>query len=169
MNRLIERAPSFVEIDGQSFAINTNYIDCLKTVLALQNSDLTTMERTEILLYNTYSETPHNGLEAARKALWFLRCGREQDDRVIAKLCDFAQDDEHIYNALLKKGIDLDKSENMHWWTFMSHFSEIPESTFTRIVYLRNQSNKGKLTKEEKEECARIGWNVIRLHNSNDE
>ena len=169
MLRLVERAPTSLMIGGREYPVDTDYVSCLLTVLALQDAELLAEERVELLLDNLYDCVPHDPLEAVRQGLWFLRCGRDGDNRDVKKLCDFAQDGDYIYNALLKKGVDLDKCEKMHWWTFVAHFSEIPESAFTRIVYLRERRNRGKLTKDERAECARIGWNVIDLNPANDE
>lgn len=164
MNRLTQKSPSTITIDGVEHKINTNFRDCLKTIQALQDKKLTLDERTGILLYNIYEEIPANVNQAIEKAILFLRRGKEiNDDKNIENLCDFEQDANYIYDAILKKGVDLDKCDDLHWWTFMSYFSEIDESMFSRIVYLRSKNNKGKLTKEEKRECSRIGWDIVRM------
>ena len=164
MSRLTRKSPTSVIIDGEEYPINTDFRDCLNTVIALGDPKLSSSEKVEIILWNLYDEPPSNYEEAIKQAIWFLACGKDLDEKEVQqKLCDFEQDGDYIYSALLKKGVDLDRVDDLHWWTFMSHFSEVPESQFTRIVYLRSQSQKGKLTKDERKECARIGWDVINM------
>jgi len=171
MNRLINKAPESIIIDEIEYPINTDFRDCLITVQALQDDDLTNEEKAEILIENFYDVVPDDLEKALEKAMEFYRCGKDSDNNQSnEKVCDFERDADYIYSALLKKGIDLDKCDNMHWWTFMSHFSEIDNSTFNRIVYLRMKNKKGKLTKEEREECDHLGWNVINMRdNSKDD
>lgn len=164
MNRLINKAPKSITIDGADYKINTNFRDVLQTVQALNDKDLTDSEKIEILIHNIYDEIPSDIEKAIKEAISFLRCGKEIDDNKEAEnLCDFDKDADYIYQAMLKKGIDLDTHDDLHWWTFMSHFAEIGESTFSRIVYLRMRKNRGKLTKDERKECDSIGWNVINM------
>lgn len=125
---------------------------------------LTSWEKAEILIENLYcAPYPGNIQEAVNQGIKFLMCGEDEGSKNHERLCDFQKDGKYIYEALLKQGLDLDKANNLHWWTFMAHFAEIPASTFSRIVYLRMQSNHGKLTKDERAECERIGWHIIDL------
>ena len=49
-------------------------------------------------------------------------------------------------------GIDLSTIKDMHWWRFCSLFLDLSEDCFLqRIIYLRSQKAKGKLTKEERQ------------------
>ena len=167
MNRLLQKAPRTVTINGVDYEINTSFRDCLFTIEQLQDPNFEPEEKLEILINNMYLDDPPDLLEAAEKALWFLRCGEEHKETNQPELCDFTQDGTYIYNAFLKADIDLDNAD-MHWWTFMSRFSELPESFFSRLVYLRSQRRKGKLTKEEKAECSRIGYDVIEINKPTD-
>lgn len=163
MNRLLNRAPTSVIIGGKEYEINTSFRDCLYTIDVLQNNEFEAEEKAEILINNMYEEDPDNIQEALEQAIWFLKCGETERKSKGPELCNFKQDGTYIYNAFLKANVNLD-IEDMHWWTFMSRFSELPESLFTRIVYLRSQQSRGKLTKEEKQECDRIGMEVINVH-----
>lgn len=166
MSRLIHKAPSTVVVDGVCLAVETDFRVCLQTVLALGDGTLTGEEKLDILLHNLFDQPPENPAEAARQGLAFLRCNKEAEGAANQPpLCDFAQDDGYIYAAMLKKGIDLDAVDTMHWWTFMAHFAELPESTFKRLVYLRSRQAQGKLSKEEKEEIAQYGQGVVTLAN----
>ena len=63
----------------------------------------------------------------------------------------FVQDGPYIYSAMLQThGIDLQTVE-MHWWKFRMLFLDLhADTTFQRMVSLRNRREKGLLTKEEK-------------------
>ena len=53
-------------------------------------------------------------------------------------------------NKILKK--EIRSLDYLHWWTFLSAFSEIGECHFSHIINIRNKKNSGKkLEKFEKE------------------
>lgn len=163
IDRLTAPAPKAVVIDGARYELNTGFRNCLLTVYALEDEELTDWEKAEILIENLYYEPyPENIQEAINQGVKFLACGNTDQRETHEKLCDLRLDSGMIYAALLKQGVDLDK-EDMHWWTFMARFSEIDKSGFNRVVYLRQQYQKGKLTKEERQECDRLGWDVINM------
>ena len=163
MNRLINRLPVTVTIDNAEYPIDTDFRVCLMILSAFKDVELTDHEKIGIMLLNLYGGLPHDYEAAVNKAIEFLCCGDVTEYKQTSKLYDFEQDDKYIYAALLQKNIDLNKIEHMHWWTFMSHFTEIGECAFSRIVYLRSQHSKGKLSKDERKECDKIGWDIIRI------
>jgi len=178
MNRLLQAAPDALEAAGARYKINPGYRAVLQVLAAFKDKELAEEDKVDILLYNLFldlQKTPVASvaylpqafkMELAQKAHWFLKCGDDKEKALGEKpVLDFQQDAQHIYNAFLKKGINLDY-EDLHWWHFMGHFSELPECFLTRLMYLRGQNNRGKLTKEEKQECSRIGWDIV-LINSN--
>lgn len=181
MNRLLQKAPNTVLIGGVEYPINTSHRDCLLTVMGIEDEStgLLQSEKVEIVLDNLYkkvaapSETlaynefmwPVDVVEAQKQALWFLSGGRESTGKTPPKTFDYDFDSERIYSAFLVAGIDLDKE--MHWWTFLSRFSELPEDTsFSQIIQLRYKHAMGKLDKEDKKVCAAIGWDIIRMQKS---
>lgn len=164
MNYLTHKLPKSVLIDGISYLLNTNFRNCLLTIEAIEDKNLTDAEKKEIIIENMYQEPyPKNIQKAIELAFKFLQCGREQknkDNEPI--LLDLKKDSKYIYDALLVKGINLDEFDNMHYWTLMSHIAEADKNTFLcRLIYLRLQKHKGKLSKEEKAECQKIGWDII--------
>lgn len=169
MGRLTQRPQDSVVIDGATYPVETDFRVCLDTFIALSDKTLTPIEKIDVLIYNMFDDVPDNLQGAVEAALSFLSGGASDEQKKKPKLCDFEQDGEYIYAALLKKGIDIYQVERMHWHTFMAHVSEIPESTFSRIVYLRTQKNRGKLTREERQEIERLGWNVINLYDAQEE
>lgn len=48
-------------------------------------------------------------------------------------------------------GVNLRECPDMHWWKFIDMFMDLDETcVFSRMLQLRSQHSKGKLTKEEK-------------------
>ena len=180
MNRLLRTAPNQLEIAGEMLNIDPGYRAVLQTLSAFNDNELTLEEKMDILIYNLYLDLQKTSIgfvinlpqdtkaELANKAYWFIKCGDIKDKSAKERpIIDFDQDAKFIYNAFLKKGINLD-CEDLHWWHFMGHFSELPECFLNRLMYLRSQYNRGKLTKEEKQECSVIGWDIVLINNNFD-
>ena len=64
----------------------------------------------------------------------------------------WSQDARYIMSAIEQTyQIDL-STAGLHWWRFTYMFLDLQEDCFfSRLIYLRKQKEKGKLTKEEKE------------------
>lgn len=162
MNRLLQKAPTSLPIDDTEYPIHSDHITGLLTKSAIDDPALTQWEKQDIIFDNIYGCVPHDPVQAIQKALWFLGGGKEPDNKEHPQYIDFDIDADMLYAAMLKSGIDLDVV-TLHWWTFHAKISELPESLETRVIYLRMQKDRGKLTKEEKAECGRIGWDIINM------
>lgn len=159
VNRLTHKPPAGVEVDGQWHPLHTGHRGCLLTLEALGDSSLLPAEKAEVLLGNLFVRRPANGAAAVERALWFLQRGQAGEGGG-EPLYSFTKDADLIYQAFLTKGVDLDKEE-LHWWCFLDHFASLPQSAFTHILYLRQQLRRGRLTPQEKQQCADIGWERI--------
>jgi hypothetical protein len=170
MNRLQQKAPLTAEFNGVCFNLKTSFRRALKSLAALADHQLTDAEKQGILVYNLFGDIEEYSPEMLEYTVWYLKGGKEErhHDKSEIPTFDFNIDAQRIYEAFLKKGIDLD-AVNLHWWTFLAHFAELPECALTRIMHLRNQNNTGKLSKHEREECARIGWDIIKIDPHKDE
>jgi hypothetical protein len=167
MNRLLTKAPSHLEIGGAFLPIDIDFRSALLTFAAFGSPDLTDEERQGVMIHNLFGPVEYFSTEMIHKAIWFLKCGKESKTAQERPIVDFNHDAQRIYEAFLKRGVNLDTAK-LHWWTFMGMFAELPECSLTRIMHLRHQSNHNKLTKHEREECSRIGWDVIIIKNSLD-
>ena len=162
MNVLTERLPTAIEIDGQEYEINADFRNCLNIILAFEDPELTAMEKKVVMLQLLYKEIPQNIAEAGRLGVKFLDCGVEQKKELppedTRRVFSFIKDAQYIYTAIKQThGIDLEDVEYLHYWKFCYMFQDIKEDCFfSNILYYRNQRNKGKLTKEEREYCAKI-------------
>lgn len=179
MNRLIEKNPMAVEIDGIKYKLNTDFRDCLKIIFAFGDKELTLSEQQNILFENLYGdldgnlpETLTNFKKAYELGIRFLDRDNTLKFTITKEPCfDFNLDSEEIAIGLLNKpnGINLNDIEYMHLWDWMLHFQGMGECAFSNLIYLRNQSKKGKLTKEEQQQCAEIGWDKINMCNKTEE
>lgn len=158
MNNLIDKFPTKALIDGKVYELNTDFRNCLKIILAFEDDELLDFEKAEIMLRNLYGENiPKNTDEAIRKAIYFLDCGEEDEEKKVGtsnstRLYSFTKDAKYIYSAIKQThGIDLESIEYLHWWKFVYLFLDLnPECFFCKIIDLRNKKKKGKLSKEEK-------------------
>lgn len=156
MNILAERFPTSVEINGKEYALNTDFRVGLKIILAWEDPELTAREKTLIMLRLLYKEIPPDTQKACELAVYFLNCGEEKDDGEAAespvrRVYSFTKDAKYIYSAIRQThGIDLETVEYLHWWKFCYFFLDLdPDCMFQQMLHLRQQKQRGKLTKEE--------------------
>ena len=155
-NILTEQLPSAVEIDGQEFAIVTDFRACLRVILAFEDPELTAFEKQAVLLENLYIERPANWTKACELGVRFLNGGEPTHDPFLKegesmpRLFSFSQDANFIFAAFRQThGIDLETAE-LHWWKFMALFMDLgSETTFCNLVSLRKRVMTGKASKEE--------------------
>lgn len=156
MNILAERFPTSVEINGREYALNTDFRVGLKIILAWEDPELTAREKTLVMLRLLYKEIPPDTQKACELAVYFLNCGEEKDDGEAAespvrRVYSFTKDAKYIYSAIRQThGIDLETVKCLHWWKFCYFFLDLdPDCMFQQMLHLRQQKQRGKLTKEE--------------------
>lgn len=157
MGFLTDGFPDRAEVVGKVYRLNTDYRTCIRIIQAMEDVNLTEIEKQSILLRLLYQELPEDIPEAVRKGVLFLNCGEAKESCGGERVYSFRQDDRYIFAAVDKvlQG-RLSKGESVHWWEFVSAFMEMPEDcVMSRIIYYRSRKNAGKLTKEEKEVWAK--------------
>ncbi len=153
---LIDGLPTAIEVDGIEYDINADYQTGLKIIMAFEDNELTQYEKCTVLVELLYKELPHNLSEAIKQGIKFLDCGdnsQKSGNSDGIRKYSFIQDDKYIYRAVdgVLQG-RLSKGELVHWWEFVLGFMELPEDCFiSKLIYLRTQKAKGKLSKEERE------------------
>lgn len=156
MNVLIDGLPTAAEIDGVEYELNTDYRIGLQIMTAFEDPDLTGFEKQAVMLQLLYPVVPPDARRASELAVKFLNCGQEakliDDEPDTTRYYSWSQDARYIMAAIEQTyHIDLSTS-NLHWWRFSYMFLDLQEDCFfSRLIYLRKQKAKGKLTKEEKE------------------
>lgn len=156
MNILIDGLPMAIEIDGREYEINADYQTGLRILTAFEDPELTIQERCAVMVALLYKAQPTNFQEAVRLGVIFLDGGQAPEGKKIAsdgnRYYSFKHDARWIY-----AGVDrvlqgrLSRGVFVHWWEFITAFMELPEDCMmSRILYLRQQYAKGKLTREER-------------------
>lgn len=151
--------PETVTIDDIEYKINADFRDIINIFNALNDDELTDKEKTFVLLNNFYVDDImgiDNLEEAVKKAIWFMDWGKDYKDRKeTAKLIDWEQDYNLIISAVNTKAKtveDVRQLPFLHWWTFLSMFSERDKCRLSTIIELRDKLAKGqKLEKWEKQ------------------
>lgn len=162
---LIEQFPDAIEIDGEVYAVNTDFRIGLQIMADFENPEFDQDEKAYLMLNRLYPDLPENkGVEfyqeALGKATKFLNAGDEtgQETEGKPRLYSFDKDARLIYSAFSQThGVDL-QTADMHWWRFIALFMDLGADTaFDSMVNLRKRYHEGKLNDEEKKLVARLG------------
>lgn len=168
-NVLVDDFPDAVEIDGEIYAINTDFQSCLLCILAFEDETLTPYEQAAILLHNLYPEQPPNLQAAIDEGIRFLNRGDDDDNdgKPIthkARVYSFEKDADLIFAAFRQThGVDL-KTADLHWWAFIALFMDLgSETTFCSLVSLRKRVLDGTATKDEQKLYLKLkDWAAIK-------
>lgn len=166
MNMLIDLLPTEVEIDGESYKINTNFRTSILFEMLMQDNTLTEEEKMNGALGLYYSEIPFNLEKAVNKLLWFYKCGKEHEELEAESgnnnraehIYSFEHDDDYIYSAFLDQyGIDLQDIEYLHWWKFKAMFKSLKEDNLiSKIMGYRAMKIDGDMSKSEKKHYRKL-------------
>lgn len=165
--------PTSVEIDGVDFAIRYDFRAILDIFEALNDPDLEQWERILAALQIFYIDfdqlTDYN--TAAVECFKFINGGNEDDTKKKSpKLMDWEQDFPYIVapvNRIIGKeirSIPYDEKTNtggLHWWTFLSAYTEIGECFFAQVVRIRDLKARGKTLDKSDREFYRRNRDVI--------
>ena len=160
---LTDILPDAVEVEGREYAVNTNFRDCLKVVMAFEDEELTGLEKQMILLQVMYPVKPDNTEKAMEMAVKFLDGAVEGDgenpDEKPERVFSWAKDANYIFAAFKQThGIDLDKEKDMHWWKFIALFMDLGSETFfCNLTALRKRIFSGKGSKEDYDYARELG------------
>lgn len=163
MNILIDDIdyPDQAEVNGKRYEIRTNFRNSILFELMMQDSSLSSTEKVRKGLYLYYPVVPYDMSAAVDAALWFYRCGKEENTvqkRMAARrgknpVYSFEHDAGLIYAAfLLAYNIDLQDIQYMHWWRFRFLFNSLPKDCeFVRAMEYRSIDINDKMPKEQKD------------------
>lgn len=178
MNQLLDKFPTKIQLGNDILEINTDFRNCLNMIIMFEDKDLTKEEKIELMLKLLYKDltkiNQDNVEEAIRKGILFLDAGEEKEtteeegeETPSKRVYSFNRDAKYIYSAIKKShNVDLENIEYLHWWKFVYYFFDLDEKAFfSQMIYLRNQKNKGKLSKEEKVVYANLE-DILELDNS---
>lgn len=150
--------PTAVEIEGIEYPINSDFRVSVRILTALEDKDLTFLEKKSIILANLYDNQPEDTKAALELAAKFLNGGKVNDREDSLRLFSFAKDSDLIFAAFMQTHrIDL-QTADIHWWKFLALFSDLGSDTaFCSLVGLRSRIKNGTATREEREAANSMG------------
>ena len=150
--------PVILMVGEKEWKIRTDYRDILVIMQAFNDPELTVEEAYIVMckiLYEDWPDMPSELYEeSAKKALWFLDCGQEDEEDIMpVKVMDGEQDEPILFPAINQvAGCEVRSVPHVHWWTFVGYFMEIREGIFSTVLGIRQKMAKGKhLEKWERE------------------
>lgn len=168
--------PTSLEVGGKEYAIRTDYRVILDILAAMNDPEIfepgmtedekkieQTMTMLQILYIDFDSIPPKDYQEAAEKAVEFIDCGIEDDDKPKPRTMDWEQDAPIIAPEVSKvAGRDIRVGET-HWWEFFGYYLGIGEGVFNTIVSIREKRRKGKKLEKWEKEFYQNNKNLIDL------
>lgn len=160
--------PTSLEIGGVFWKIRTDYRAILDILMAINSTEYEDDEKFYIfmdILFEDFEHMPQELWEEAYKAgVKFIDMNEEDDSVKRPKLMDWEQDATLIVPAVNKViGKEVRAVEYMHWWTFMSAYMEIGESSFATVLSIRKKKKEGKKLEKWEQEFYRENKSVIDL------
>lgn len=147
--------PTSVEIDNVEWKIRNqgDYRMVLDIFSILEDAELTQSERIACALIVFFDGM--NGIEdlakisdmetAVHKMYDFFNAGRKEGHSVNRKLIDWEDDSAMIVSAINNvAGKEIRSESYLHWWTFVSYYMAIGESTMSTVVSIRDKILKGQ-------------------------
>lgn len=161
MNLIVDGLPESVEIGGKHIPIHTDFRTGILLSEAICDPALSVRDKFATLLslyYRGVPLTPAMLQEAADRAVWFFRCGKDlrETDKADPEepedpAFSYEYDADYIYAAFLQAyGIDLVRAR-LHWWQFQALFTSLPEDTkLVTIIGYRTMKIPESMPKEQK-------------------
>lgn len=149
--------PTSVEVDGAEYEIRSDFRAILDICAAVNDPELSGEEKTIAALSIFYPDVedipPEHWQEALKQCFWFINGGAEPDGRKSPKLVDWEQDYSVIIGPVNRVlGTEARATPYLHWWTFLSAYTEIGDCTFAQVVRIRDKLVRGKsLDKQDRE------------------
>lgn len=171
--------PTSVCVDGYEIPIRTDFRVVLDLLNALEDPEMVgnTKEETdqiqallmlEIMVPDYENVVPKNKVREVLNAISdFIDMSVEDEidtSKPHPKTMDWQQDARLIIPAVNKVfGHDIRADKYVHWWSFLSAYLEIGESTFSHILSIRQKKAKGKKLEKWEQEFARENQKLVYL------
>ena len=126
--------PTKCEIDGKLYNINTDYKVALACFKAINDNDITDIERAYAIVGLLFDDDDIPVDKALDMASKYLCCGKDTEIATIKKDMDFEYDKDYIMASFMSDyGIDLEVTD-MHWWKYCSLISGLTEKCILNKV-----------------------------------
>lgn len=146
INILFEELPDIVEVSGKSYEIATNFRDWISFFDMMSDESFDKKQKMLTALQWFTNEIPDNISGAFNALTEFASCagirktpenqGKSTDSET--PVLSWLYDSAYVLGAFRQVyGIDLIRTEYMHWWEFSALFEALPEDTpiKKRIAY----------------------------------
>lgn len=163
--------PKKLDICGTEYGIRSDYRAVLDVCTALSDPELSQQEKSYVALDIFYPDfekmPPEHYQEALKQCFLFINCGEEEERKKSPKLVDWAQDFNYIVAPVNRViGREIRSVKYLHWYTFVSAYTEIGDCTFAQIVRIRDRKAKGKSLDKQDAEWYRNNRNLVDLKHS---
>ena len=152
---MIGLLPTSLELNGQLYAVRSDFRVVLNIFQALGDNNLSQLEKAFVCVKCLFVDDipPYLFEDAVKKAYWFCDGGdmpKSEPSKI--KTFDWAHDECILFPAVNKvSGCEVRALPYMHWWTFLGVFGEIDEGLFSTVMNIRRKRAEGKkLEKWEK-------------------
>lgn len=164
--------PTSVEINGMEFPIRYDFRVILDIFEALNDPELDDQERSFVVLHMFYPDferlTDYN--TAIHEMFRFINMDQKEEQKKQPKLVDWEQDFPYIIAPINRvlgyetRSVSYDPDTNtggVHWWTFLSAYTEIGDCLFAQIVGIRSKKAKGKRLDKSEQEFYRKNKSIV--------
>ena len=135
--------PTKMEANGHIYPINTDYRVALACFKAINDTEITNLERfyaieTLLLGENVLSE---DELILKQKIELYLRCGKEKNINEEERDFDYLQDEAEVRTSIRQcyNNLDINKLDYLHWYEYNELISGLTnESLINKIRELRS-------------------------------
>ena len=169
MEKIIWALPTSVDVNGTEYEIQSDYRAVLDILTALSDNELGDRDKTIVALeifYPGFDEMPVSDYqEALNQCFRFIDRGQEKKERKREPaLMSWEQDFDMIIAPINRiAGCEVRALEYVHWWTFLSWYSEIGDCFFAQVVRIRDKKARGKSLDKQDREFYRRNRDVIDL------
>lgn len=166
--------PKWLEVGGEMLDVRYDFRVILDIFEALNDVELSDEERALAVLQMFYIDFDRitNYEEAVKKLFWFINGGHEEEgeQKKQKQLVNWEQDFQYIIapvNRVLGKelrSVEYDVENNaggVHWWTFLSGYTEVGDCFFAQVVRIREKKSKGKQLDKSDREFYRKNRDII--------
>lgn len=160
--------PQSVIINDSEYFFLHDYKSILEAIKPFSSPDLLEEEQIELAFERFYIDSDKiksdDMQEAIESMMLFISCNKPNTSTKKQKPLYDWDKDLHLIIRPINKVVGHDiRLDNIHWWTFMSYFMEIGESTFATYVGIRDKKNRGKKLDKQEEEIYKNNINEIRI------
>lgn len=159
--------PVTLNVAGKDYEIREDFRAVLDILSAFNDEELNENEKIQTtleILYFPILPPEEHFQEAFDKALWFIDCGIEQEDKPRPRTMDWEKDAGIIFPAVNKiAGFEVRCNKVIHWWTFYGWFMEIEDGLFSQVLSIRQKLAKGKKLEKWEKEFFRDNQNLCEL------